>query len=103
MFTEIVLFDLPGNEPGAPARILASAALWQSAPDLLHAQFLHDEAAGTAGVAYLWRNRAAAAQGHDAGWHARLTAIFGPPRITELCAPDYRDRDAPWPAGALAA
>lgn len=103
MFTEIVLFDLPENEPDALMRIQAGSVLWRPAPDLLHARFLHDEPARTAGVAYIWRNRTAAADSHDAAWHAEIAAAFGSPRITGVCTPDCRDCEAPWPDGALAA
>lgn len=103
MFTEIVVFDLPENAPDALLRLRTCEALWRPAPDLLHARFLHDEPACAAGVAYIWRSRAAAACSHDPGWRAEITATFGTPRITEVCAPDYKDGEAPWPEGALAA
>ena len=103
MFTEIVLFDLPDDVPGALVRLRASETLWRKPPGLLHAQFLHDEPARAAGVAYIWRNRATAESSHDADWHASVTAAFGPPRVTRVCTPGYKDREAPWPEGALAA
>ena len=103
MFTEIILFDLTENPAEALQRLRCDEMLWRKAPDLLHAQFLHDEPAGAAGVAYIWRNREAAQGGHDADWRAEIAAAFGPPRITEVGTPDYSDREAPWPEGALAA
>lgn len=103
MFTEIVVFDLPGSGPDTLRRLRASPDLWRPAPGLLHVSFLHDEKARTAGVACIWRDRAAAAAGHDEAWHTRVAAAFGPPRVSGVCAPDYGDRDAPWPMGARAA
>jgi len=97
MFTEIVLFDLPPDEPRcqALARVRNNPLMWRSAPGLLHIQLLIDDAAGCAGGAYLWPDSAAAARVHDDAWRAELAASFGSaPRVKVVESPAFIDAEA---------
>lgn len=103
MFTEIVLFDLAGDQPDLLERIRASEALARPAAGLLHTRFLHDEPARSAGMAYIWSNRDAADAGHDLVWLRELTETLGTPRITGICSPDTPEPGALFLIDPLAA
>lgn len=79
MITEYVLFDLP---PGLTRDAVVQgmrevAPRWRAAERLIRKTFVYDPAAGQAGAFYLWEDRAAAEQAHDAAWRQRLRDAYG--------------------------
>lgn len=79
MISELVLFALP---PGLPRETVVQgmkdvAPRWAADPTLIRKTFLYDAAASQAGAMYLWPDRAAAEQAHDAAWRQRIIEAYG--------------------------
>ncbi len=79
MITEFVLFDLPPGMSRADvvASMRAVAPKWRATPDLIRKTFIYDPQARQTGAFYLWKNKAAALQAHDAAWRAGVLQTFG--------------------------
>lgn len=79
MITEYILFDLPAKMTRAEvvAGMRAVAPKWRVTPDLIRKTFIYDAEARQAGAFYLWKNKAAALEAHDAHWRKGVMQTFG--------------------------
>lgn len=79
MITEIVLTKpaVPMTREQVLAAFEATVEMWACNPDLISKSYLFDEAGGTVGGVYLWRDRAGPSRWHGAEFLARARAVFG--------------------------
>jgi len=79
MITEYVLFDVPADmsREQVVAGMRAVAPKWRAMPELIRKTFVYDAQARQTGAFYLWNNKAAALQAHDAAWRSGVLQTFG--------------------------
>ncbi|WP_193368419.1 YdhR family protein [Pelagibius marinus] len=94
MITAIVQFKLPSGikREDVIAAFNTSVEQLRGYPGLIRKYYLYDEAAGTAGGAYLWENRAAAEALYSDAWLEMIAERYGgKPQITWFETPVVLD------------